>query len=196
VCYPGFVYGAAVSWALKSNRNIDLPRALDLYAFKDKAGVMGQLVYDLGNAYKEPGVLLGNQSVLFYILHNPDISINSGPYAHLTIDNLNKTRAYIDRVIQPLHRAEMDRPDAQQTIDEVANAAMLLCHACSLAIARLQTADGSISSIPENTRKQLAADLERMIDEHKRLWLLRNREGGLTDSVARMERILKLYRSN
>jgi len=192
----GFAYGATVSWAMKPNENIHLPQALSLHAFKDKAGVMGKLVYDLGNAYKEPGVLLGNQSVLFYILHNPEASINSGPYANLTIDNLNKTRAYINRVIQPLYRAEMDRPDAQQIIDEVANAATLLRHACSLAIARLQTPDGKISSIPENTRKQLATDLEHIISQHERLWLLRNREGGLKDSAARMERMLKLYRSN
>jgi hypothetical protein len=194
--YLGFAYGAAVSWSAKTNENTDLPKALNLHAFKDKAGVTGKLVYNLGNAYKEPGALLGNQSVLFYILHNPQVAVHSYPYANLTVDKLDKTRAYINRVIQPLHRAQMDRPDAQQIVDEVVNAAALLRHACSLATARLQTADGKIGSIPEKMRKQLAADLEHIINEHKRLWLSRNREGGLKDSAARMERILKLYRRN
>jgi len=195
-CYPGYAYGAAISWASKPNREIDLPNTLDVHAFKDEAGLMGQIVYDLGNAYKQPGVLLGNQSILFYILHNPESPIHTGPYANLTVDNLKKTRNYIDRAISPLSQARMDRPDAQQIADEVSNAAKLLRHACSLAIVRLQTTDGKISSIPQNVRKELAGDLAEIINEHKRLWLLRNRQGGLADSAARMERILKLYQRN
>jgi hypothetical protein len=166
---------------------------LDLHTFRDKAGVMGRLIYELGNAYKEPGVLLGNQSILFYILQNPEDSVSAGPYASLTIDSLKKTRDYIDRVMSPLLQARMEHPDAQQIADEVSNAAALLRHACCLAIARLQTTDGKIDSIPENIRKELAADLRKIITEHKRLWLLRNREGGLVDSAGRMEKILGLY---
>ncbi|MHC4459818.1 MAG: beta-N-acetylhexosaminidase [Planctomycetota bacterium] len=193
VCYLGYAYGAAVSWALKPNENCALPKVLDLHVFRDKAGLMGQIVYDLGNAYKQPGVFLGNQSILFYILHNPASPVRTGPYAKLNIDNLRKTRDYIDKAVLPLRRAKMGRADAQQIIDEVSNAAWLLRHACSLAIARLQTKDGRISNIPQNVRKELANDLEKIISEHKRLWLLRNRKGGLADSTARMENILELY---
>ena len=196
VSYLGYAYGAAVSWARQSNQNSDLPRVLDLHTFRDKAGVMGRLVYDLGNAYKEPGVLLGNQSILFYILQNTEDSVSAGPYASLTIDSLKKTRDYIDRVMSPLPQARMEHPDAQQIADEVSNAAALLRHACCLAIARLQTTDGKIDSMPENICKELAADLRKIITEHKRLWLLRNREGGLVDSAARMEKILELYQTN
>jgi hypothetical protein len=196
VCYLGYAYGAAVSWATKTNKNCDLAVVLNVHAFKDRAGVMGKIVYDLGNAYKEPGVLLGNQSVLFYILQNPDCPIQTGPYANLTVDRMRKTRDYIEGVMKPLPRARMDRSDAQQVVDEVSNAARLLRHACSLAIARLQASDGKIANIPPNVRHELAVDLARIISEHKRLWLLRNREGGLADSAARMERLLELYQSN
>jgi hypothetical protein len=65
-----------------------------------------------------------------------------------------------------------------------------------LAIARLQAPDGKIAGIPPDVRKELAVDLAEIISEHKRLWLLRNREGGLADSAARMERLLELYQNN
>ena len=195
-CYPGYAYGAAVSWATKTNKNCNLAEVLNLHAFKDKAAVMGKIVCDLGNAYKEPGVLLGNQSILFYILQNPDCPIHSGPYANLIVERLKRTRDYIEDVVQPLASARMDRPDAGQVADEVSNAAGLLRHACSLAIARLQAPDGKIAGIPPDVRKELAVDLAKIISEHKRLWLLRNREGGLVDSAARMERLLELYQSN
>jgi len=131
--------------------------------------------------------------VLFYVLQNPDCPIHSGPYANLTVERLKKTRDYIEDVIQPLANARMDRQDAGQVADEVSNAARLLRHACSLAIARLQTPDGRIANILPDVRKELAVDLARIISEYKRLWLLRNREGGLADSAARMERLLELY---
>jgi hypothetical protein len=195
-CYPGYAYGAAVSWATKANKNCDLAEALNLHAFEDKAAVMGKIVCDLGNAYKDPGVLLGNQSILFYILQNPDCPIHTGPYANLTVERLKKTRDYIEDVMQVLPKVRMDRPDAGQVADEVSNAARLLRHSCSLAIARLQAPDGKTAGIPPDVRKELAVDLAGIISEHKRLWLLRNREGGLADSAARMERLLELYRNN
>jgi len=41
---------------------------------------------------------------------------------------------------------------------------------------------------------ELADELEGIIAEFKLLWLIRNRPGGLADSVARFEKILKFYK--
>jgi hypothetical protein len=53
--YLGFACGAAMAWAVDANKDLDLPPLLDLFVFEDKAGIMGQLVYDLGNVYLIPG---------------------------------------------------------------------------------------------------------------------------------------------
>jgi hypothetical protein len=90
----------------------------------------------------------------------------------------------------------MECQDAGQVVDEVSNAARLLRHACSLAIARLQIPDGKIANISPDVRKEMAVDLAKIISEHKRLWLVRNRQGGLADSAARMERLLEMYQDN
>ena len=193
VCYPGFAYGAAVSWAYERNRGICLPEALDKHAYYDRAGVMGKLVCDLGSAYKKPGVLVGNSSVLFWLLIYYDKSFQEYPLAGLKIENLKKTRDYIDDVLAPLAGARMVGDDSKQVVDEITNAARLLRHACNLGIARLEAQDGQIRNIPRQIRMELAGDLEIIIKEHKHLWLLRNREGGLQDSVGRMENLLKQY---
>jgi hexosaminidase len=196
VSYPGYAYGAAVSWALESNRDIDIVRALDLFVFRDKAGVMGRLVYDLGNTYKQTGAPTANGNVLFYLLQNPEASFSQYPCANLKIDNMKKTQDYIDKVMLPLSKARMDRPDAQEVADEMANAAAMLRHSCSLAIVRLQAKDTKISSIPKDTCEKLAGELKKIIAEYKRLWLLRNLEGGLSDSVGRLEKVLELYQTD
>ena len=48
---------------------------------------------------------------------------------------------------------------------------------------------------PPLTCQELAADLEPLIETHRRLWLARNRPGGLEDSVAWLEHLLDCYRS-
>jgi hypothetical protein len=50
-----------------------------------------------------------------------------------------------------------------------------------------------VASIPGPARAALAADLSRIMAEYERVWRQRNREGGLRDSVGRMERLLHLY---
>ena len=176
--------------------DINLPKVLDMHAFEDKTGVTGKLVYDLGNVYKEPKVLWSNRSILFRILVEPQQSLYEGSYKGLTVENLEKTLNFIDRVMAPLPREKMSSPDSQQIIDELSNAAALLRHACRMAIARLEADGGRVEDIPTNIRNELTRDLQNIIKEHKRLWLLRNRQGGLSDSVKAMENLLGLYQRN
>lgn len=194
ISYLGYAYGAAVSWAAQANRSLDLPAALDRHAFGDRAGVMGRLAYDLGNAYQKPGVLTGNASILNLVLLQPEASYSEGRFAGLTVEKLEQTLAYIDGVMAPLGRAEMHLPDADLLRREFATTADLLRHACKLATARLQAGGAEIASLPANTRKALADDLEPILTEYRSLWLARNRPGGLADSAGRLERLLALYR--
>lgn len=69
--YLGFAYGAALAWAQDSNLNLDLPPLLDLFVFEDRAGVMGRLVYDLGNLYQIPGHSRFNGHALVDLLRAP-----------------------------------------------------------------------------------------------------------------------------
>jgi len=210
VSFLSYAYGAAVSWAAQANRDLDLPRALDLHAFQDAAGVMGRLAYDLGNAYREAGVLVPNASLLALLLLRPDQPVTESDWPGLTVEGLERTLEYVDGVMSPLsqacpepcpersrrdsRRARMARPDAALIADEFRNAAALLRHACRLGIARLHTESGEIASFSTETRRVLASELEEIITEFRRLWLARNRPGGLADSVVRMERLLTMYR--
>ena len=193
--YPGYAYGAAVSWAAEANQKIDLPQMLDLHVYRDMSRSMGRLVYDLGNAYKETDVFyfLWPRSAMGYILQRPAISITKWPYKELKVEKLESTLQYIDNVMSRMPRVRMQKADAKVLRDETHNAAAMLRHACRLAIAKLQAKDGLVSNIPEKTRKELTQDIKQIISEHKRLWRLRNREGGLADSVGRLEKLAAMY---
>lgn len=191
VSYLGFALGADLSWCARSEPDRDgtgaagLLAALDLHAFHDSAGVMAKLAYDLGNAYLQAGEVMQNKSILFKILHDP---VTAGTAERVSQQGFHKTREYIQSVMQPLGRAHMERADADLVQAEFANASRLLLHACDQGLAVHQ---GRIKSAA--TCKALADDLQEILNEHRRLWLARNRPGGLQDSVRVLEERLKEY---
>lgn len=190
ISYLGFAYGAALSWSFAQNESIDLPAALDAHVFQDKAGVMGQLAYDLGNAYQKIGLLLHNSSALYWAYTTPLAKLRSQSYAGKPDDetlsaNLHATIQYIDNTIAPLDRAQMALGDADLIQREFTLAARMLRHGAALLL--LQLNDSTVSA------DDLREDLNAIEVEFRKLWLARSRPGGLEDSTARFEKTRQLH---
>ena len=185
VSYLGLAYGAALAWACEANRDMDIAQAISVYAFRDSTGVMGRLAYDLGNTYLEPGVLVPNSSVLLRILQeSPDkIAARGG----LTEKGLQKSLFYIDQVMSPL----INRPDGDLVRREFSWAADMLRHACRRGMWALGMAQGKKD---RDLGQQLGREADELLAEHRRIWLPRNRVGGLKDSQSRLEKMGRDYR--
>ena len=183
ISYLGFAAGAAYSWCLESNRDIDLAAALDLHLFRDAAGVMGRLMHDFGNIYQAIQTPLGNSTRLFW-------SLLGGEHRRylwepVTPQEFDDAESRANAVLARLPQARMGRPDAALVIDEIRNAAAMLIHACRHGRWRMEAEAMSAT--------QLAEALRDIVAEHRRLWLARNRPGGLNDSCARLEARLEEY---
>lgn len=195
VSYLGFAYGAAVSWAAESNHELDIPRALDLFAFHDAAGVMGQFVYDLGNIYQDVGVFIANNSALHRLLLAPDQPLDQAGLGDLTAARLAEVQHSIGQLFATLDDTRMQHPEADLIKEEYKLAAGLMSHACALGVARLAVENNAIANFPAETRETLAEELMALIELHRTVWLARNQSGGLSDSVAELEKLLALYQA-
>jgi hypothetical protein len=189
ISYLGLAAGAAYSWALDANRSMDVARSVSLHAFRDPTGAMGRVAYDLGNIYKATGVEPHNSSPLFWILQRPLDKALEG-YQTLTPASFKRTLKAIDRVMSGLGKARMARPDAKLIVQEFENTACLLRHACKRGLLSLEKSESKAAVL----RRELDRDLRQIVREYKRLWLARNRPGGLADSVARFDQARKDYR--
>lgn len=194
VSYLGLAYGAAVAWGHEANRGLDVAAALDAHVFRDRARAAGAAARDLGNVYRETGVLVKNASVLALLLLFPERPLGAGRLAGLTSEGLDRAEAFAAEAAARAAAARCDRDDAALLGAELALAADLMRHACRLGRARLVAPGGEVTAIPSPARAALAEDLARIVEEYRRVWRLRNREGGLRDSAGRMERLLGLYR--
>ncbi len=194
VSYLGLAYGAAVAWCREANGDLDVARCLDTHVFLDRAGALGAIARDLGEVYRDTGVVVKNASVLALLLLFPDRPMGEGRLAGLTVPGLERAGARVEEVVSRLQGARCERDDARVLDAEFGLVADLMRHACRLGIARLTAKTGAVASIPAASRAALAEDLSRIVGEHRRVWRLRNRPGGLADSAARMESLLSRYR--
>jgi hexosaminidase len=182
VSFLGFAAGAALSWCLAANGESDFSRELDAHVFQDRAGIMGRLARDLGNAYLRTGHMASNGSALFYTLRNREHFTRP---KELSSAALAETRHWIAESAARLDEARMERADAPLIRDEYMNTARLLHFACDRGLA-LQ--EGSSADSP--VMKRAEGELRSAIAEYRRLWVRRNRIGGLGDSVGRLEKLL------
>lgn len=184
----GFAAGAAYAWALSANRDMDLPAALDRFAFRDRAGVMGRLAYDLGNVYNSLEIDWVHSSALFWILQRS--LEEAGRHTKIERIPFEKVLAVIEQASSGLDEARMNRPDGDLVRDEYALTVRLMRHACRRGMMAVALA---ASQAPPANPAELDADMQEIITEFKRLWLARNRPGGLAESVARFEKARQDY---
>lgn len=186
VSYLGFAAGAALSWACDANRDLDIPAALDRYAFRDAAGTMGRLAYDLGNVYQVPGHVPHNGNILFRIMQMPAAEVSQ--VTDISPETLRATLSEIDRVMAALDSARMQRDDADLTRREFVWAADMMRHGARRALWALKADDAPAAA-------DLATEADDLIDRHREIWHARNRPGGFRESVARLATMRADYAS-
>ncbi len=190
--YLGFAYGAAMSWCVAANTKLDVPHALDIFAFQDKAGIMGQLAYDLGNVYQLIDPHRHNGNALVYSLQTPRqhvigaIKPKKSKQPPVTTEHLRHFIEQVDGIIGKLPQAQLETQEGVLVIREYQQAVDLLRHAAK----RLLWLMGE----PVQTPNELAAELERLVEQQKINWLARHRVGGLSDSIRRFNFLFEEYR--
>ena len=175
--FPGFTYAAGASWNVEAIHDIDLAVACDTHITEG----YGKLLLALGEVYRLAGVTRGNSTELFHILSKP---MTRPLLAGVTTETLESALTRL-LVLE-------DSLPSQSTIleQELAHTFTILRAACNRGIAILNN-----SIHQPATRKQLAAELDTVIGSLSQVWKLRNREGGLKDSLARFAPILEEYKN-
>jgi hexosaminidase len=193
--YP-LAFGAGLAWHVEQNSQQNFNLAADIHLFRSTESKMSEFVEKLGNTYLKPKVLIKNQSVLFYILQNPEEPLGEGKTEGLQLQALKTTKQWLDQLSTSQDSLQSQRSDGNLVLDEFRWATQMTMHACRMAMVRLQTKTQVIPELPEDIRKSLAEDWRGLMRDHQRLWLARNRQGGLSDSLARMQKLLNLYETS
>ncbi|HZQ86240.1 MAG TPA: family 20 glycosylhydrolase [Acidimicrobiales bacterium] len=194
VSEPGLAWAAAQAWCRAANQGLDLAAALDAHCFSDAAGVLGAVLRQVGNAYLEIAPQFPNLSTLALHLYFPEMDVGRGLTEGITAAQVEAADAALAGGAARLAAARPAREDGGLVVDELTTAIELVRLLCRDALLRLD-GDGSLASVAAPRRVELAEALAAVTARHRELWLARNREGGLDDSVAWLAALERCYRS-
>ena len=179
VSYLGFAAGAGYSWCFSANQNLDIRKAIDLYAFHDRSSNIGGYLYNLGNVYHQVDLEPPNASALFIVLQKPISEWQEYWQPASALQLFRHTLEYLDQITPTDLHLSTRRSDGERLKVELTLTQQFLRHACMRAL----HAYGS----PEYNSKYLLRHLEEMIIDYQSAWLMRNRPGGMIDSLAHFE---------
>ena len=101
-----------------------------------------------------------------------------------------KNPEQIEKGLILLHQSESRCIDKDVIVKELEQASQLALFGIKLGLARLDAKDKKTKNIPFKKRQELANELYLIIEQHKTIWLIRNREGGLQDSAQKLEDLM------
>lgn len=190
VSYAGFTYGAALSWNVDRNKDIDLAQYLNSFVFEDENQVMGELVLSLGNYYLKEGKEVHNVTNIGKILYLPldDFTVIDG----LKEDNLLEIKKYVTDHLIKLEQGKMKCEEAGLIEEEFRNTIHLIRHGVDLGILKFRLANGEDNN--QELIKEMIRNLSTWLNKYKNLWLVRNKYSDLDKSVARFEGLLEEYK--
>ncbi|GGG62340.1 beta-N-acetylhexosaminidase [Paenibacillus radicis (ex Gao et al. 2016)] len=209
--YPGIVYGAGASW--QAERNIEEIEGAEQYIsdviLKDSTGSIGKLLFELGRYYRLENSSLDNMTYTSYLLNRglstqekletetnammelyKEIGARGGPFLldYRYAEMLN----WLSSRKQQLEQVQLNLPDANTVVEELKLSVALIeqgvgLHRC---VYRIELPDDAAE---QALVVQLKEQLEQTIHEFERLWLLRNRAGGLARSTKALYKLLGQY---
>ncbi len=194
VSYPSIIIGAAYSWNYDDAALKNLEFQINHYVFKDKTGNTAKALLMLGNAYLKTDIPAGNANA-FHLMLRRYMWTMKGQYQtkHLNIDGLEKAETEIRKALEVLDGASPQNNNSAIVKQELELAANIAMHGIHLGIERLKAKGYATENIPDSKKKELYTELKPLIEKHKELWIIRNREGGLKDSAEKLEGLLNYY---
>ncbi len=185
VSVPALAFGAAASWCLASQDELDLSRALDRLLLRDPERVIGGALVRLGELGAETGLEALNSSPLAMALFTPLGRAPLLAWGETSRPRLEAIADELGAIRDALARAKPTGFGGALCARELGQAAALARHGAR----RLMhaTPGGGPS------KSELRAELAPLIGEQAACWRERSREGGLRDSLSRLRNALAEY---
>jgi hexosaminidase len=165
---------------------------LSPHAFDDPTGGLAAALLTIGDAHRAVTPQIPNHSILAMHLYFPQIRVGRGITKGITDAELQAVGSRLAEARADVARAKPERDDRALLVDEVRWTIDVLELLTDDARARI-AGDSTLGSVPQAQRDDFARRLAALTDQHRALWLARNRPGGLVDSVAWLDNLRVAY---
>lgn len=191
VSWPGYLYGAAVSWDVDANRDLELAAGLNALLFRDESGRTGEFALEAGRYSRFETLKPCNGTSTVRLLY--ERMDRADALGGVTPEDLTNILGELDRLEAMLDACTPTCAHAAQMLDEYRNGIAFLRHGAHFGLFRHADGAGLEKADRIYRLQALSQELGALIMRHRSLWLARNLPGGLERSTAGLEKLKKQY---
>ncbi|TKG97397.1 beta-hexosaminidase [Puteibacter caeruleilacunae] len=191
--YPAFVYGAGLAWSVEENKEADLAALMNQYMLKEEDATLAKALLRLTNAYlgRKDEIPVGTP--YFNVLEKTTVPFDKDyTYKKYDMSLLETVREEIAASVAMIDGFKPTNEESKMVVEEIRTSAQLADWGCRLLQARAKAKDNDLYKVSFAKRKKLAQELQDIIEIQQKMWKLRNRNGGLNDSIERLEKVIKI----
>lgn len=194
ISYPAIIYGAGLSWSVDKNEDVDVSSHLSKLLFNINNIELANLIMELGNVYKlYDGDIIKYVNVFYDILRNPNGSLSTDKLKHINAENTELVIHQLNYLLAKLDNCSAYSEEERVIRDELDLAARFARHSAMMARERLALPENRLDLADADVKKYLGDDYTAIMADFHRLWLVRNRAGGLRNSMIELSKIQELY---
>ncbi|HHX78879.1 MAG TPA: family 20 glycosylhydrolase [Acholeplasmataceae bacterium] len=198
ISYAPIAYLAMMSWTTEEGTITKLPDYMNKYVFKDKENLLFQTMFDLGSYNRYENSYTTNATYTFYgFLWGYYASKAEDPIEYyknktkgsiLSVNKFNLLHQFLNNKVEEIQITDLHCDDGDLIKKELYQSIYLIKN-----IQKVMMAFNEDLSIKERISylEEVMNSKNRIIDRQKKLWLSRNKSGGLEDSIALIEGFLK-----
>ena len=188
----GLTFGGGVAWSRRSDVGPDkLADAISSVAADEPADEFGSILWQLSNVYRQSAVRPTNSTWWHRALQHPIGPMSESPFSKLEPADVADSLAALEAVGQRLAEYHPQSAEASLLKRELQWSSRLATWACTRVAERLVASGRTGFRDVLAARHAPAQAMEQLVDEHRDLWLLRSRPGGLDDSKQKLTRVLR-----
>jgi len=184
---------AAAGFAWKPDVDLDVARLaqlLDAHVYEDDAFELGLAAMELASTAEASGSPATNGSALFFLLAFAPDAFPHPRTPDLTREGLERADDLAVQALTRIARSRSRRPDANLLTAEMRFTANVQRWCVRLGLARIDAGAGvPVEALSRAVRGNLAEDLLELEEAHTRVWLARDRPGGLAESLRWFRRV-------
>ncbi|MCH2175051.1 MAG: family 20 glycosylhydrolase [Lentisphaeria bacterium] len=177
--WPGFILGASLAWHHKKNQDLNVKNCASHWILGDESGKFGDLLWQAGELVEIANCNMANSNFWTDCAYMTKKQFRKSDfYEKLEPKNIQKIIKELDLLIKKAQSLTVSGIDAL-TFKEEFLAGLQMTKWANYKI---------LSFYDYNTAKKTARVMLRNVKrEHQRLWLIRNREGGLNESLKKLK---------
>ncbi|AMW32132.1 family 20 glycosylhydrolase [Fervidobacterium islandicum] len=188
----GFAFSAALGWNITGLEVDELLDAVNLYVFETERP-LAQFIHRLGQLHNALPYT-PNGTPYFYAFVYPDRFSQNEKLKEISYETLENIESELKTMKKELSSLVSEESKLSDVVEQISN--NMDFAKLGLQVLRFLRTYGSVENIPEDEWNEFDGELERVLEDYRRIWLSCNRKGGLEQSIYKLTRIRRVRKGD